>query len=57
VFYLETDINADIPEIRKNLSLHDPLNYNLEKYLVRLAIYELANLIAPNNVSVVRIRD
>jgi len=57
VFYPETDVNADIPEVGKNLSLHDPRNYNLKKHLVRLAIYELTKLIAPNNVSVVRIRD
>jgi hypothetical protein len=57
VFYPETDVNADIPEIGKNLSIHDPRNYNLKKHIVRLAIYELTKLIAPNNVSVVRMRD
>jgi hypothetical protein len=57
VFYPETDVNADIPETGKNLSPHDPRNNNLKKHFVRLAAYELTKLIAPNNVSVVRIRD
>ena len=57
VFYPETDINADEPSVGFNLALHDPRNYNLKKHLVRLAVYELTKLIAPNNVSVVRIRD
>lgn len=57
VFYPETDVNADIPQVGQNLSLHDPRNYNLKKHMVRLAIYELTKLIAPNNVSVVRMRD
>lgn len=57
VFYPETDVNADVPELGVNLSLHDPRNYNIKKHMVRLAIYELSKLIAPNNVSVVRMRD
>lgn len=57
VYCPETDVNADMPEIGKNLCLHDPRNYNLKKHMVRLAVYELTKLIAPNNVSVVRIRD
>lgn len=57
VYYPETDVNADIPQTGINLSLHDPRNYNLKKHMVRLAIYELSKLIAPNNVSVVRIKD
>jgi hypothetical protein len=57
VFYPETDVNADIPGIGRNLSLHDPRNYNLKKHMVRLAIYELTKLIAPNNVSVIRVKD
>jgi len=57
VFYPETDVNADIPTVGQNLSPHDPRNYNLKKHMVRLAIYELTKLIAPNNVSVVRMRD
>ncbi|SBV95575.1 hypothetical protein [uncultured Dysgonomonas sp.] len=57
VFYPEIDVNADIVEIGKHISLHDPRNYNLKKHMVRLAIYELTKLIAPNNISVVRIRD
>lgn len=57
VFYPETDVNADTPLIGRNLSPHDPRNYNLKKHMVRLALYELTKLIAPNNVSVVRLRD
>ena len=57
VFYPETDVNADTPTVGQNLSPHDPRNYNLKKHMVRLAIYELTKLIAPNNVSVVRMRD
>lgn len=57
VFYPETDVNADILLIGRNLSPHDPRNYNLKKHMVRLALYELTKLIAPNNVSVVRLRD
>lgn len=57
VFYPETDINADTPLVGRNLSSHDPRNYNLKKHMVRLALYELTKLIAPNNVSVVRMRD
>ena len=57
VFYPETDVNADTPQAGWNLSPHDPWNYNLKKHMVRLALYELTKLIAPNNVSVVRLRD
>ena len=57
VFYPETDVNADVPALGTNLSLHDPRNYNLKKHMVRLAVYELTKLIAPNNVSAVRMRD
>lgn len=57
VFYPENDVNADIPQPGTNLSLHDPRNYNLKKHMLRLAIYELSKLVAPNNVSLVRMRD
>ncbi|GAB6013652.1 hypothetical protein, partial [Viscerimonas tarda] len=57
VFYPGMDVNADVPEIGKNLSPHDPRNNNLKKHFVRLAIYELCKLIASNNVSVVRVKD
>ena len=57
VYRPETDVNSDMPEIGINLALHDPRNYNLKKHMVRLAIYELTKLIAPNNVSVVRVKD
>lgn len=57
VYYPETDVNADTPQPGINLSLHDPRNYNLKKHMVRLAIYELTKQIAPNNVSVIRMRD
>lgn len=57
IFIPETDVNADIPELGHNLAFGDPRNYNLKKHMVRLALYELTKLIAPNNVSVVRMRD
>ena len=57
VFYPEVDVNADLPEIGKRLALGDPRNYNLKKHMTRLAVYELTKLIAPNNVSIVRVRD
>lgn len=57
VFYPGMDVNSDLPEPGKNLALNDPRNYNLKKHLVRLSLYELTKLIAPNNVSVVRMRD
>lgn len=57
VFYPGTDVNADLPERGVNLVPHDPRNYNIKKHMVRLALYELTKLIAPNNVSVVRMRD
>ena len=57
IFHPEIDVNADMPIVGVNLSLHDPRNYNLKKHMVRLALYELAKLIAPNNVSVIRVKD
>lgn len=57
VFFPEIDVNSDIPEIGRNLTVGDPRNFNLKKHMVRLAIYELTKLIAPNNVSVVRLKD
>lgn len=57
VYYPEIDVNSDSPVIGENLTLHDPRNYNLKKHMIRLAVYELTKLIAPNNVSVVRMRD
>lgn len=57
VWYPETDVNADIPEPGSNIIIRDPRNYNLKKHMVRLAVYELTKLIAPNNVSTARIKD
>lgn len=57
IYLPEMDVNADIPEIGNNLSLHDPRNYNLKKHMIRLAIYELTKLISPNNVSIIRVKD
>lgn len=57
VFYPAMDVNADVPERGVNVTPHDPRNYNLKKHMVRLALYELTKVIAPNNVSVVRLRD
>ena len=57
VYYPEIDVNADIPVLGYNISPADPRNYNLKKHMARLAMYELSKLIAPNNVSVIRIKD
>ncbi|WP_418420966.1 hypothetical protein [Alistipes indistinctus] len=57
VWYPETDVNADIPEPGLNIIMRDPRNYNLKKHMVRLAVYELTKLIAPNNVSTARLKD
>ena len=53
----ETDVNADTPQIGVNITHRDPRNYNLKKHMVRLAVYELTKLIAPNNVSTARVKD
>lgn len=57
VYFPEIDVNPDIPVIGTNLALSDPRNYNIKKHLLRLSLYELTKLIAPNNVSIVRIKD
>lgn len=57
VCYPEMDVNADIPVVGQNIALHDPRNYNLKKHMLRLAMYELSKLIAPNNVSIIRVKD
>ncbi len=53
----ETDVNSDTPEPGINIVARDPRNYNLKKHMVRLAVYELTKLIAPNNVSTARVKD
>lgn len=57
VFYPGMDVNADVPIVGHNISLNDPRNYNIKKHMVRLAVYELTKLVAPNNVGMVRMRD
>lgn len=57
VWYPEIDVNADQPHLGVNLAARDPRNYNLKKHMVRLAVYELTKMIAPNNVSTTRLRD
>lgn len=57
VWYPEIDVNADEPQMGVNLVMRDPRNYNLKKHMVRLAVYELTKLIAPNNVSTTRLKD
>lgn len=57
VYYPEMDVNADVPAVGQNIALHDPRNYNLKKHMLRLAMYELSKLIAPNNVSIIRVKD
>lgn len=57
VYFPEMDVNADVPVVGQNIALHDPRNYNLKKHMLRLAMYELSKLIAPNNVSIIRVKD
>lgn len=57
VFHPGMDVNADVPIVGHNIAQGDPRNYNLKKHMVRLAVYELTKLVAPNNVGVVRMRD
>lgn len=57
VFYPGMDVNADVPIVGHNIAQGDPRNYNLKKHMVRLAVYELTKLVAPNNVGAVRMRD
>ena len=57
VFYPGMDVNADVPIVGHNVALNDPRNFNIKKHMVRLALYELTKLIAPNNVSAVRMKD
>jgi hypothetical protein len=57
VWVPETDVNADVPGPGINIVARDPRNYNLKKHMVRLAVYELTKLIAPNNVSTARVKD
>lgn len=57
VWYPETDVNSDVPQSGVNTVARDPRNYNLKKHMVRLAVYELTKLIAPNNVSTARVKD
>jgi hypothetical protein len=57
VWHPETDVNSDTPQFNINIVARDPRNYNLKKHMVRLAVYELTKLIAPNNVSTARVKD
>lgn len=57
VFYPGMDVNADMPIVGHNIALNDPRNYNIKKHMVRLSVYELTKLIAPNNVGSLRMKD
>ena len=57
VWHPETDVNSDTPQPGINIVARDPRNYNLKKHMIRLAVYELTKLIAPNNVSTARVKD
>lgn len=57
VYYPEMDVNSDVPVVGVNITESDPRNANIKKHMVRLAVYELTKLIAPNNVSVIRVAD
>lgn len=57
VFVPELNVNSDTPEESVNIAKNDPRNQNIKRHLSRLAAYEIAKLIAPNNVSVLRVKD
>lgn len=57
VFYPISNVNSDIPEEGVNLFPNDPRNINVKKHMIRIAMYELSKLVAPNNVPVVRVND
>lgn len=57
VYYPILNPNADTPQMKVNIYPDDPRNFNLKKYMVRLALYELHKLISPNNISSTRIDD
>lgn len=57
VFRPVINVNADDPVVGVNLTPSDPRNQSIKKHMVRIAIYELSKRIAPNNVSIVRVKD
>ena len=57
VYFPVINPNAQIPALEVNIRQHDPRNYNLKRHMIQLALYELHKLIAPNNISSVRIDD
>lgn len=52
-----TNVNRTVVSLGVNIAPSDPRNFTLRKYMVKLAAYELAKQISPNNVSVMRIKD
>lgn len=57
VYYPILNPNSDGIKEGYNIALDDPRHSNVKKHLLRLAVYELFKLIAPNNVSSSRITD
>lgn len=57
VFYPVRNPNPDTPTIGVNVKLGDPRNYNIKHHMLHLALYELHKLVAPHNVSNIRISD
>lgn len=51
------NVNKTKPNIGENLIPEDPRNRTIRKHLIRLAAYELAKRISPNNISEVRLKD
>lgn len=49
------NVNADTPELRKNIVYSDPRNHNLVKHLVEISLYYAFKEFSPNNISSVRI--
>lgn len=51
------NVNKTEPIVGTNIILEDPRNRAIRKHLIRLAAYELAKRISPNNISTVRLKD
>ena len=52
-----TYVNQDEVAIGKNVIKHDPRNMTIKNHMVKIAAYEMAKQVSPNNVGVVRMKD
>lgn len=52
-----SNVNRDDAKIGENVTLSDPRNFSLREHMLKIAVYQLTKQLAPNNVSVARIKD